>query len=331
MATMTSRVPRLSATCALSDALPHSAVASGFGLARGVNRSTSSVPIWLRGVRWARATCAPATLVVTLAGCGNPPFPSGTVNELFPPSSRPQVGQLSVGGHTLEVAHLAGLVQPNATPQPMLLFVHGSPGDWLSWAEFFKSPELEGYASRVAMDRPGFAGSGGAALEPDLRRQAAMLTQLIPPNQKAIVVGHSLGGPLAAWMAIDAPERVCGVVSIAGSLSSAYEAPRWYNQVADLKIASWAIPDDMLQSNREIMPLQTELQKLEQALSQLKTPLIVMQGGKDSLVDPRTADEFEQRAPKPWVQVQRLPQEGHFVLWEKPALVIEAIRSLSCQ
>lgn len=302
--------------------------ASGVQVAQGAGAEPK---LRLRCMRWWRMVCVPAALVAALAGCGNPPFPSGTVDELFPTGTRPEVGQVAVGGNTLEVAHLAGPAQPDATPQPLLLFVHGSPGDWLSWAEFFKSPELAGYASRVAMDRPGFAGSSGAAVEPDLRRQAAMLTQLIPPNQKAIVIGHSLGGPLAAWMAIDAPERVCGVVSIAGSLSSAYEAPRWYNQVADLKVASWAIPEDMLQSNREMMPLQTELQKLEQALPQLKTPFIAMQGGKDSLVDPRTADEFEQRAPKRWVQVQRLPQEGHFVLWEKPALVIEAIRSVSCQ
>ena len=30
------------------------------------------------------------------------------------------------------------------------------------------------------------------------------------------------------------------------------------------------------------------------------------------------------------VGVQRLPLENHFVLWEKPQLVIDAIQSLSC-
>ena len=86
----------------------------------------------------------------------------------------------------------------------------------------------------------------------------------------------------------------------------------------------------MLRSNQEMMPLQTELAKLELALPSLKTPFILMQGGKDALVDPRTADEVEKRAPKQWLHLQRLPQEGHFLLWEKPQLVNAAIRSLSC-
>lgn len=55
-----------------------------------------------------------------------------------------------------------------------------------------------------------------------------------------------------------------------------------------------------------------------------------MQGGKDSLVDPATADEVEKRSPTIWVRMQRLPMESHCVLWDKPQLVIDAIQSLPC-
>ena len=212
----------------------------------------------------------------------------------------------------------------------MLLFVHGSPGDWKAWAHYLKAPELAGFSSRVAVDRPGFGDSRSGGVMPDLRAQAALLSELIPKGQKAIVIGHSLGGPLVAWMAIDAPDKVCGAVSIAGSLSSVYEAPRWYNRLADLALVNWAIPAEMVESNYEMMPLSVELAKLEPFLAKLQVPLIVMQGGKDSLVDPATADEVEKRAPKAWVRIQRLPLENHFVLWEKPQLVINAIQSLPC-
>jgi pimeloyl-ACP methyl ester carboxylesterase len=212
----------------------------------------------------------------------------------------------------------------------MLLFVHGSPGDWKAWAHYLQSPELACFSSRVAVDRPGFGGSRSGGVMPDLRAQAAMLTKLIPKGQKAIVVGHSLGGPLVAWMAIDAPDKVCGAVSIAGSLSSAHEAPRWYNHLADLPLVKWVIPAEMVESNHEMMPLADELAKLEPYFVQLQVPLIVMQGGKDSLVDPVTADEVEKHSPRIWVRVQRLPMENHFLLWEKPQLVIDAIQSLPC-
>jgi pimeloyl-ACP methyl ester carboxylesterase len=278
----------------------------------------------LLGKSWAAAL---ACLILT--ACGSPPFPSGTVQELFPTGPLPEFTSVQVQGQTIASARMESQTAPDAA-KPMLLFVHGSPGSWKAWSGFLKAPELAGYQSRVSVDRPGFGASSVPGVMPDLRKQAALLAELIPSGQKAIVIGHSLGSPLAAWMAIDAPDRVCGVVSIAGSLSSVYEAPRWYNQLVDSALVSWAVPPRMLLSNQEMMPLQAELVKLELALPLLKTPFILMQGGKDSLVDPRTADEVEKRAPRQWIHVQRLPQEGHFVLWEKPQLVNDAIRSLTC-
>ena len=212
----------------------------------------------------------------------------------------------------------------------MLLFIHGSPGDWKAWSYYLKTPELAGFSSRVAVDRPGFGASDGGRVVTDLRQQAVLLTALIPAGQKAIVVGHSLGGPLAAWMAIDAPEKVCGALSIAGSLSSRLEEPRWYNQLADLALLRWAVPREMAWSNQEMMPLSGELLKLEAAMSQLRAPLLVIQGGKDSLVDPLTVNDVEKHAPPAWLKVMRLPDETHFVLWEKPQIIVDAIKDMSC-
>ena len=279
-----------------------------------------------RCVRW---PVLAAVSTLALAACGNPPYPRGSVDSLFPQGERPVFSTAKVGDRTLSLARVesARTVQSKA---PMLLFVHGSPGDWKAWAHYLQAPELAAFSSRVAVDRPGFGGSRSGGVMPDLRAQAALLTALIPKGQKAIVVGHSLGGPLVAWMAIDAPDKVCGAVSIAGSLSSVYEAPRWYNQLADLALLNWAIPSEMVESNREMMPLSAELTKLEPNFAKLQVPLFVMQGGKDSLVDPATAEEVEKRAPKAWIRVQRLPLENHFVLWEKPQLVIDAIQSLPC-
>ena len=279
--------------------------------------------------RRSRLPLLTALATLWLAGCGNPPYPRGTVDSLFPQGQRPVFATLQVRDRPLNMARVDNA--PNTqTKGPMLLFVHGSPGDWKAWSYYLSAPELAGFATRLAVDRPGFGGSRAGGVMPNLREQAALLTELIPAGQKAIVIGHSLGGPLAAWMAIDAPDRVCGAVSIAGSLSSRHEAPRWYNQLADWALVSWAIPAEMIQSNHEMMPLAGELARLEPFLGKLQVPLIVMQGGKDSLVDPRTADEVEKRTSKTWVTVQRLPLENHFVLWEKPQLVVDAIRSLPC-
>ena len=59
--------------------------------------------------------------------------------------------------------------------------------------------------------------------------------------------------------------------------------------------------------------------------------MIAMQGDQDPLVDPRTADYLEQRAPKHWVQVERLPGKDHFFLWTEPASVLRQIDRLQCR
>ena len=212
----------------------------------------------------------------------------------------------------------------------LLLFVHGSPGDWKAWSYYLKSPELAGFAKRIAIDRPGFGESGKGVVVTDLQQQAKLIAELIPQGQKAIVVGHSLGGPLAVWMALNSPDKVCGAVSIAGSLSSRYEAPRWYNLLADSALLSWAVPLEMRWSNQEMMGLAGELGKLEAAVGQLRTPVTLVQGGKDSLVDPKTVDEFEKLAPAAWLKIKNLPNETHFVLWEKPTIIVDAIKEIPC-
>ena len=267
------------------------------------------------------------TTLLQLAACTKPPWPRGSVEELFPRSdSRPQLQTVRVQGMDIGVARMPA-ERPDAPP---IVFVHGSPGGWTSWARFLDSPALKGFGPRIAMDRPGFGRSGASGVVPDLRRQAALLAALIPPGPPAVLVGHSLGGPLIAWMAIDHPDKVCGAVMLAGSMAPALEQPRWYNHIADNWLAHQLLPTAMSRSNQEMMVLQAELQRLDTALGELRRPIIAMQGDQDPLVDPRTADYLEQRLPRDWMQVERLPGKDHFFLWTEPESVLRQIERLQC-
>ncbi len=267
----------------------------------------------------------------SVVACGNPPYPRGSADQLFAGSTLPTMGLQTVQGQTINTATVPRDAKTAlAGSNRLLLFVHGSPGDWKAWSYYLKTPELAGFAKRIAIDRPGFGESGKGVVVTDLRQQAKLIAGLIPQGQKAIVVGHSLGGPLAVWMAIDAPDKVCGAISIAGSLSSRLEEPRWYNLLADSALLSWAVPLEMRWSNQEMMALSGELGKLEAAANQLRVPVTLVQGGKDSLVDPRTVEEFEKYAPASWLRIRNLPTETHFVLWEKPQIIVDAIKEISC-
>ena len=283
-------------------------------------------------------------LTMGLVACGNPPYPRGSVDELFPAGQKPDFRMVQLQDREVFVVSMASAPasasasasasvsapKPNAPRAPVILFVHGSPGDWKAWSHFLYEPQLGNFDQRLAVDRPGFGKSEPGRIMPSLREQAATLSALIPAGRKAIVVGHSLGGPLAAWMAIDFPNKVCGAVSIAGSLSSKYEEPRWYNDLAQWRALQWAVPKEMAWSNDEMMHLSDELKQLEGNWARLQVPVILMQGGKDSLVEPRTTDEVENLAPRAWLTVKKYPEESHFLLWEKPQLVVDVIRSIRC-
>ena len=259
-----------------------------------------------------------------MGACSNPPYPRGSIDTLFPNGPKPALKHRSVDARELHWAEMAG---PGATP---ILFVHGSPGDWKAWASYLAAPELAGYGPRLAVDRPGFGDSQTGMVVTDLRAQADQLAALLPAGRPAIVVGHSLGGPLVAWLAIDHPDKVCAALMVAGSVASDLEAPRWYNQLADTWLARRLAPVEMLWSNREMLALAPELQRLEAAWPRLARPLVAIQGGRDELVDPRTVDKLEVQAPKAWVRIVRISGQGHFVLWQRPDLVLREITALPC-
>ena len=263
-------------------------------------------------------------LLLGLAACSNPPYPRGGVEALFPQPPRPVLQKVEVAGRTVQLATMAGR---GRTP---LLFIHGSPGDWQAWARYLKAPALAPFNPRLAVDRPGYGGSGAGQVMTDLREQASLLAALIPEGQPAVVVGHSLGGPLVGWLLLDHPEKVCGGVMVAGSIAPELEAPRYYNRLADTTLARLIAPSELLWSNIEILALQGELRKLDREWARLQRPLVMVQGLEDELVDPATADYAEHRIPAPWLRVVRVPAQGHFVLWDQPQTVIDAINSLPC-
>lgn len=266
-------------------------------------------------------------LAALVTACDRPPYPRGTLDELYPQAPRPTLSTAVVQGHALRLAQMAG---PGAAATP-LLFVHGSPGDWQAWARYLDAPPLTAYGPRIAVDRPGFGGSGPGAVIVDLRRQAAVLAGLLPPDRRSIVVGHSLGGALVAWLALDYPDRVCGAVSVSGSLAAAQEAPRWYNRLADTVLARALLPGFWLASNREMLGLQDQLRALERALPTLQRPLIAIQGDADALVNPATVDDLARHVPPARLEVVHVPGQGHFVVWDRMDLVIAAVQHLDCQ
>ena len=95
-----------------------------------------------------------------------------------------------------------------------VLLLHGQPGTARDWDRVIAA--LPGDLEALAIARPGWNG-GSPPL--DLRGNALAAAKAL--DAPAIVVGHSFGAGVAAWLAVLAPELVRALVLVSPSANSA--------------------------------------------------------------------------------------------------------------
>ncbi|CZF86732.1 alpha/beta fold hydrolase [Grimontia marina] len=213
----------------------------------------------------------------------------------------------------------------NSAAERRVIFIHGSPGSKEAYDDYLGHPALQ-HLELVSVDRPGF-GESGLPVETSIQKQAEALIGLVHTGKETWVVGHSLGGPIALQLALLAPDSVSGLLLIASAFDPKLESPKWYNYITDTLLANFVLPDDLLKSNREMMVLDKELEKLAaQNWSVLKMPVILVHGAEDDLANPGNSRYAKAKLPS--AELMMMPGEGHFILWENVPLLVDQIKTL---
>lgn len=229
-------------------------------------------------------------------------------------------------------------VEAGTATKPVVVFIHGTPGNRSFFANYIHHPQLQDHARLIAIDRPGWGDSAIIGeFEPTLSEQSKMLgkwlceTAKLAPDGKLILVGHSYGATLSPRLALDNPDCISGMILLSGAGDPNLAAPRWYNKLAQYQaigwLADWA-SGGLSQSNTEMMPIQAELEKIRHRWNEIKQPVIVFQGGEDPLVDPGHADFFEKKLNHLPAKVIRMADEGHFILFSHRQMVVDEILTL---
>lgn len=214
---------------------------------------------------------------------------------------------------------------------PPIVFVHGSPGEWGAWVYFLMNEDLQKNFHLIAIDRPGYGGSGRSA-ELSLRNQAediALVLQFNHSGQSAILIGHSYGGAVIAQMAADQPTKVFGLIFVASSVDPSLEDTKWYQYLATWWPFRVLIPNSLRVCNEEIMALKGELLLLKPRWPEIKADTVTIQGTEDNLV-PLANQDFilAQLSQKQVKGIERVQGMNHFVPWEHPELILQAIEKL---
>ena len=230
--------------------------------------------------------------------------------------------------------------------EPVLL-LHGQPGGARDWTWVVRA--LQGRAEAIAIDRPGWDGRTPAV---DLSGNAGAAVAALDARriERATVVGHSLGGAIAAWLAVHHPERVTALVLVApaANLASLGRLDRWLAApvagyltsavtLTGLGIALRAEPlrrrivrqsgldADYLRAAGQALltpwarraflteqrALVSGLPALEPRLSEIAVPTTVVTGAEDRIVPPAAPRALAGQIPGARLVV--LPNAGHLL------------------
>jgi pimeloyl-ACP methyl ester carboxylesterase len=211
---------------------------------------------------------------------------------------------------------------------PRLIYVHGTPGDSSNWLDYLLDP-VPGWTS-VALDRPGFGGSGPEGHVGVLADQAAAIEPLLVEQggMKPLLIGHSLGAPIIAKLAAMHPDRVGGLLIVAGSLDPEFEDWHWYNSVGGM--FEPVMSRSLRNSNRELRTMRMELLTLREELAAIRCPVLILHGTEDGLVPYANTDYLlAQLSGADPLRLITLDGADHFLIWNREQDVRDAIDTLA--
>lgn len=207
--------------------------------------------------------------------------------------------------------------------RPLIIFVHGSPGDWRSFVQYLSDHDLLERANMIAVDRLGFGDSQAGRFEPSLGIQARMLNEIVEKHRakssRIILIGHGVGGTLLARYAMDFPHSVDYLILSAPPVDPKIHTPRWYQKLSASKLVRFLLPPALKVSGDEMALLEDQLIAMAPDWQKIEVPVLVMHGEKDWLVPPAHLKFIEKNCPD--AEIIRLEKQGHFIPWEEYGLV----------
>ncbi|MCP4457739.1 MAG: alpha/beta hydrolase [Cytophagales bacterium] len=230
--------------------------------------------------------------------------------------------------HSIEVGdRTISYVTTDQKKDTLVAFMHGSPGSWNAFIDFFKNDSLLRVADIISIDRPGFGDSDHGIPEPSLEKQAMQMHAVLNQFEHTtkILVGHSLGGSVIARMGMDYPTAYDRLVMVAPSVDPDLEEYVWYMGMEKNVLGKALTPTDMWVSNEEIFLLKGELRKMLELWKNIEAKVVVIQGSSDSLVPKENADLIEKMVADSLLDIRLLIDVDHFIPWSHPHEIVRGI------
>jgi pimeloyl-ACP methyl ester carboxylesterase len=246
------------------------------------------------------------------------------------PTVRPEGGPI----------HYAEHLTPESTLPPLVL-IHGAGGQYASWPPQVRRLKR---VSTYAPDLPGHGQSTGEGRRTIPAYTADVIALLDALGlERVIVGGHSMGGAVAQQLALDAPERVAGLVLVATG-ARLRVAPQIldnvlgdFEAVLDFMVAYAFGPtadDDLKRLGRRLMGetapevmlgdcLACDGFDVRERLGEIAAPTLVIGGMADRMTPARFARYLADAIPG--AELALVEDAGHMIMSEFPERVAAII------
>jgi len=244
--------------------------------------------------------------------------------------------RVTIAGHDLFYVH-----RTSAEGDPSLLFIHGAGGTHRHWGY---QVQALGQVNRYALDLPGHGRSEGTG-QTSIEGYAEVVLRLLDALglAKITLVGHSMGGAISQYLALNFPSRVDKLVLVGSGARLRVLPSLLAGLLGDFPatvemMVDWAysahVAQDLISLSREEW-LDNDPQVVHDdfaacdafdvmdALSSIACPTLVLCGEDDTLTPPKYARYMADKMPKATLKI--IPAAGHMVMVEKPGLVNKAI------
>lgn len=176
----------------------------------------------------------------------------------------------------------------------LLVFIHGSPSSSAFWVKMMKDSTLRDRANLLAIDRPGYGGSGLGEAMISVEDQAKHVVEVIKdrmlrPDQPVILHGSSYGGTVSARIAMDYPNMVDGLLLQSASMAPKEEYVYWLSQPTSHWSLRWALPSSIRSANKEKLNHQKQLEDMVDEWENIDASTVIIHGTDDWLIYPRNA------------------------------------------
>ncbi|WP_232830212.1 alpha/beta fold hydrolase [Lewinella sp. IMCC34191] len=210
--------------------------------------------------------------------------------------------------------------------KPLLVFIHGAPSSSAWWLSILRDSSLRSDANLLAIDRPGYGGSGLGEPMTSVEEQAENVASVIRlrkfPGQKVILHGSSYGGTVSARIAMDYPDLVDGLLLQSASMAPSQEYTYWITNPSSLWALSWLLPSGLNSANHEKLAHEAELEDMSDEWYHINAATVILHGTDDWLIYPRNAYyACDKLVNAPILVHHMVPNKQHDLLYTAPKLL----------